>query len=156
MGKIRTAAATASALTVTGLTNGTAYRFQVRAVNTIGAGALSATSAKIQPRTVPGTPGTPTATRGAAGGPITATLRWKAPSSTGGAPVTAYRITCQRLNPNGTATGTPTVTTTPGTARARTITATRGARSGTRYRCTIQAVNTAGSRPGRSVTATTR
>ncbi|MFI7372279.1 peroxidase family protein [Actinoplanes sp. NPDC049668] len=153
VGKIRTAAATASALTVTGLTNGTAYRFQLRAVNSVGAGALSATSAKVQPRTVPGTPGTPTATRGAAGGPITATLRWKAPSSTGGASVTGYRITCRRLNADGTVHGAPSVTTTSGTARARTIT---GARAGARYRCTVQAVNAAGAGSGRTVTATTR
>jgi predicted phage tail protein len=151
IGGIRTAPATASALTITGLVNGTPYRLRVRAVNAVGAGAWSATSAIVQPRTVPGAARTLTTARGAAGGRLTAALRWKPPATTGGAPVTAYRISCQRLSANGAAVGTPSVTTASGAARAAAFTAAPGARAGVRYRCTVRAVNAAGAGTGMSI-----
>ena len=50
-------APTAVSLVVTGLTNGTAYNFRVRAVNALGTGPLSAASNVVRPANVPGAPG---------------------------------------------------------------------------------------------------
>ena len=58
----------ATSATVTGLTNGTAYNFRVRAVTAVGLGALSAQSNTVTPATVPGAPVIGTAVTGAAGG----------------------------------------------------------------------------------------
>ena len=71
---------------VTGLSNGTAYRFQVRARNANGAGAGSET----EPALVATAPGAP---RGlvAQAGYGTAVLSW-APASNGGAPITSWQF----------------------------------------------------------------
>ena len=70
------------------LTNGTAYTFDVAAVNSVGTGAFSARSTSVTPRTVPGAPtiGTPTAAN------ASATVRWTAPAATGGSAITGYRV----------------------------------------------------------------
>ena len=60
VGALRPAGATATTLTVTGLTNGTTYRFQVAATNSAGTGAYSALSDGVTP-----TAGTVIAARGA-------------------------------------------------------------------------------------------
>jgi hypothetical protein len=84
----RTYTATGTTLVAGGLTNGTAYTFDVRAVNAAGTGAASPRSAAVTPRTLPGAPtiGAPTAGTGSA------TVRWTPPASDGGAPVTGYGI----------------------------------------------------------------
>jgi len=51
VGALRPAAAGATSLNVTGLTNGTAYRFQVQATNGAGTGPFSALSVAVTPRT---------------------------------------------------------------------------------------------------------
>ena len=48
--------------TVTGLTNGTAYKFKVRSLNSVGDGGASPESDAITPATVPPAPGKPTGT----------------------------------------------------------------------------------------------
>ena len=83
--------------TVTGLVNGTAYLFRVRAVNAIGTSAPSAESAALTPL---GPSAAPTAVSGT-GSRGTVTLTWTAPSDTGGLPITGY-VVQYRLN-NATA-----------------------------------------------------
>ena len=82
-----TVSATAS-VTVTGLTNGTAYVFRVAATNQAGLGAYSASSAA---RTPVGAPGAPTNLVGVAGNAQVA-LTWTAPVSNGGSAITDYII----------------------------------------------------------------
>ncbi|MCU1370617.1 MAG: Alkaline phosphatase [Ilumatobacteraceae bacterium] len=80
---------TATAQTITGLTNGTAYTFKVKATNASGTGADSAASAAVTPRTVPGAPTAVTATPG----DTTVSLSWTAPASNGGSAITGYTVT---------------------------------------------------------------
>ena len=74
--------------TITGLTNGTAYSFTVRATNAAGTGAASNTLSAT-PRTVPGPPqgltAAPHRTKGI-------NLAWAAPSTNGGSGITGYKI----------------------------------------------------------------
>jgi hypothetical protein len=49
VGALRTAAAGATSLTVTGLTTGTAVSFQVRANNAVGSGSYSSLSNAVTP-----------------------------------------------------------------------------------------------------------
>jgi hypothetical protein len=80
--------------TVTGLTNGTLYDFQVAAMNIGGTGAYSATVTST-PATVPTVP---TAVTGTAGDQSVA-VAWSVPSNNGGASVIGYDI---RYAPSGT------------------------------------------------------
>ncbi|MEU4619147.1 peroxidase family protein [Actinoplanes sp. NPDC023801] len=155
-GKLRTASASAAVHTVTGLANGTGYRFRVRAVNALGAGAWSATSTAVTPRTTPAKVRNLTAKPGGKGGKNTASAYWTAPATTGGAGITGYRITWQRLNAKGAPLGSAVVTTVPGTSRSGSFTAPGGVPAGARYRVTVQAVNTAGAAAGATVTTTVR
>jgi hypothetical protein len=78
----------AASATVTGLTNGQAYIFRVKAKNAIGLSAYTADSAQIIPVTVPGAP---TAIAGTVGnGQVI--LNWTAPASNGGSAITDYVI----------------------------------------------------------------
>jgi len=75
--------------TVTGLRNGTEYGLRVTAVNRVGAGQPSALSNRVIAAAVPGAPAPGTATPGNG----SATLTWSAPASTGGLPISGYRVT---------------------------------------------------------------
>jgi len=83
-----TATGTASPLTVTGLTNGTAYTFTVTATNAAGTSAPSAASAAVTPATQPGPPIMGAATAGNA----QVTVTFTAPLSNGGSPITTYTV----------------------------------------------------------------
>ena len=72
--------------TITGLTNGTAYNFEVRATSSVGPG--TAATASATPSTVPGVP---TSFAASSTNEIV-TLSWGAPSDNGGAQVTSYRL----------------------------------------------------------------
>jgi hypothetical protein len=77
---------------VTGLTNGTAYTFTVKATNLIGTGPASAASNSVTPTAAATAPGAPTIGTATAGN-ASATVKWTAPASNGGSPITGYVIT---------------------------------------------------------------
>jgi hypothetical protein len=83
---------TGTSYTLTGLTNGTAYTVRVAAVNSAGTGSYSGTATATPPgASVPGVPTSVTIT----GHPLDCEgfdLRWSAPASDGGSPITGYRI----------------------------------------------------------------
>ena len=84
--------ASTTSYTVPSLTNGTAYKFKVRAVNDNGDGAASAVSASAMP-SAPATasPGKPTVTAVIPiGGCIL--VRWQPPADDGGSAITGYEI----------------------------------------------------------------
>ena len=128
---------TSTTYIVTNLTNGTQYAFRVRAVNSAGNGAASASVTGTPVKTVvaPGAPTGLTATPG--NGQIT--LNWTAPSG----PITRYEYT----QDDGT-----TWTSTGGTSTTYIVT---NLTNGTQYTFKVRAVNSAGNgAASASVTAT--
>jgi len=83
--------APATTTTVTGLTNGTTYRFTVQAVNPAGNGPESAQSNTVTPLN----PVAPTAPRNVIARPVTAAaqVEWSAPAGDGDSPITGYTVT---------------------------------------------------------------
>jgi glucose/arabinose dehydrogenase len=142
VGALRPAGAMATSLLVTGLTNGSSYRFQVAATNAVGTGPNSTLSTVVIPATVPGAPLIGTAASGTAGGTVTATAQWNAPTINGGSLVTGYVVRALRISATGTVLATTTSAVQPGSTRALTMTLQAG-----NYRFTVQARNKAGSGP---------
>lgn len=83
------ATAGARSCTVAGLTNGTPYTFRVTGTNANGTSAPSPTSSPVVPSTTPGAPIIGIADAGNS----SAIVRWSAPVSDGGAPITSYTVT---------------------------------------------------------------
>ena len=127
--------APATSTVVTGLTNGTAYTFVVRAVNAVGVSADSAPSVAVTPRapTVPAAPTGVTATAGNA----SATVAWTPPTNTGGSAITSYSVQVR----NAAGTVLRTVTGVPATATSTVVT---GLTNGTAYNFRVRAVNAVG------------
>ncbi len=130
----------------TGLTAGTTRHYRVSAINSYDTGAPSsvgrATTEEPEPERVPDAPSRLTA---APGGTSTIELSWTAPSSSGSAPVTGYRIEWSE-----TGTGTRGWTLLVGNNRATSYTHTRLSPGTTRhYR--VAAINAAGTGPWSSV-----
>jgi cytochrome c peroxidase len=99
--------ALASPIVIGGLKNGTAYTCTVAAVNAQGVGADSATvvATPLASAGGPTPPGAPTGVAAVAGNGQ-ATLSFKAPTSTGGSPITGYTATCSRPGvPNASGSG---------------------------------------------------
>ena len=120
-----------TSINFTGLTNGTTYTFQVRAVNAFGAGPLSAASAAVTPLGAPSAPAAPVATRGNA----SVSLVWSAPTSNGGSPITGYLVQVR----NGTT--VVRTDTLAGTATTATI---GGLTNGVAYNFRVAAVSAIG------------
>jgi hypothetical protein len=126
--------------TITGLTNGTAYNFRVRAVSALGAGTQSASSNAVTPATVPGAPAIQAPTRGTAGGALTAVAHWNAPAGNGGAAIQNYRVTARRMAADGvTEVGASVVATVGAGARNHSFTLAAGT-----YRFDVIAINAIG------------
>ena len=119
---------TATSYTVRNLTNGQPYRFRVRAVNSVGAGAASAASPDVMPATEPDAPTGLSATVS----DQEVDLIWTAPASNGGATILRYEY---ELDFSGTWTSTG------GTASSYTVT---GLTNGQTYTLRVRAVNSVG------------
>lgn len=133
VGALRTAPAGATSLVVTGLTNGSQYRFQVLASNALGDSPFSALSNTVSPTTAtaPGAPTIGTATAGNA----SATLTWTAPASNGGSAITGYTVRAFA--------GTVLARTQAVTGNVGTVVVT-GLTNGTAYTFDVAAVNAVG------------
>ena len=114
---------------VTGLTNGTPYTFVVVALNAVGESAPSEPSEAVDPATVPEAP---TAVSALTALRREAKIPWTAPTSTGGIPLTGYRIAS---NPGGYGLVVAPTETTATVA---------GLQNGTAYTFTVVALNEVG------------
>ncbi len=135
-----TVGASALSATLTGLTNGTAYTFQVFATNAVGPGPSSAPSNPVTPATVPAAPTQLAATAGE----NSAVVTWAAPVDDGGSALTGYQVLSSP----------PSAPVTVGAgSTSATVT---GLTGGTAYTFTVQALNAVGasvpSSPSNSVT----
>jgi hypothetical protein len=122
---------------VTGLTDGTAYTFTVRATNGVATGPASAASGVITP-VAPAVPAAPNGVIATAGRG-SATVSWTAPAD-GGSPITIYTVTPYRAGVAQTPTqvaGSPPATTA----------AVSGLANGSSYTFTVSATNAVGAGP---------
>ena len=133
-GVTKTCTTATTSCIVTGLTNGVAYTFTVKATNDIGDSVASAASAAVTPATVPGAP---TAVAGAVGN-ARVTVSWTAPVDNGGSAVTGYTVQAYNAT-TGLAVALKTCTT------ATTSCAVAGLTNGTAYTFKVKATNAAGS-----------
>ncbi len=125
----------ASPATVTGLTNGTPYVFEVAAVNGVGAGAYSALSDAVTPATIPDAPANVTVARDGDG---SAAVTWSAPAD-GGDPITGYVL--EWSTDGGTTWSAPLDSALSDPATAASVT---GLTDGTSYRFQVAAINSVG------------
>ncbi|MDR9453891.1 MAG: fibronectin type III domain-containing protein, partial [Wenzhouxiangella sp.] len=119
-----------TACTVTGLTNGTAYTFSVVAINMLGAGPVSVSSAAVTPL---GAPAPPTGVNASVGNGQAA-VSWTAPADDGGSAITGYEVT---PTPEGRTCSTMGATSCIVT----------GLTNGTSYTFTVTAINAEGTSP---------
>ena len=112
--------------TITGLTNGQAYTFTIRATSALGTGPASDPSTAVTPAGVPGKPTSVVAVRGVA----SAVVSWAAPIANG-SPITRYTVTASPGSRTCTAVAT----------RSCTVT---GLANGQPYTFTVTATNRVG------------
>ncbi len=121
------ATGSSSPIAVTGLTNGTAYTFTVKATNAVGTSVASAASNSVTPQvglTVADAPTIGTATAGNGNASVTFT----APANDGGSAITGYVVTSTPGSFTGSGSASPIVVSglTNGTAYTFTVTAING------------------------------
>ncbi|GAB4101493.1 hypothetical protein GCM10028790_05110 [Micromonospora taraxaci] len=131
--------ASTTSRTLTGLTAGSSYAFQVAAVNAYGTGAASPASAAVVPYTLPGAPTITSVTAGT----TAARLSWTVPAN-GGSPITGYTVTPYL----GAVAQTPQTFT--GTATTQIVT---GLTGGASYTFRVAAINAAGTGPQSAASA---
>jgi len=131
----------AANVTVTGLTNNTAYTFTVVAHNANGNGPASAASNSVTPSVLPGAPTGVTAS--ASNQQVT--VSWTAPAPNGGTAVSSYTITSSPGNLTKTLSGNP-----PATSWTFT-----GLTNGTTYTFQVTATNSGGTGPAGTSNAAT-
>jgi hypothetical protein len=124
---------TATTQTITGLSDGTEYRFKVAARNAVGVGSFSKVSNPVTPAPAPSVPDSPKLPKATAGN-AQATVSWNPPSN-GCSPLTGYVIT-----PYFGYWALPS-TTFNSTETTQTVT---GLTNGTQYRFRIRAINAIG------------
>jgi subtilase family serine protease len=129
----------ATSYTVTGLTNGTNYYYEVSAVNGAVESAKSA-EASATPATTPGTPQSLTAQPATSRG---VTLTWAPPTSNGGAAITGYTLNRSTVSGRETFYKTVTVTCTTSTCSYTDS----GTNSRTTYYYKVAATNPVGTGP---------
>jgi hypothetical protein len=117
---------------VTGLTNGTTYRFTVTAANAVSSGPASATSGPVTPFSPTAAPGAPTGVTARAGN-ANAVVSFTPPSFTGGSPISGYTVVSSPGGLTATGTGSPLTVT--------------GLTNGTAYTFTVTAANAGGPGP---------
>ena len=137
---------TGTTYTATGLTRVTEYNFNVAAINEVGTGADGNTPAHTTSAVVPGAPGTLSLAAGTDAN-TQINLSWSAPSDTGGAAITGYRIKKD---------GSVIVADTSSTGTTYTAS---GLTGGTSYNFNVAAINSIGTgadgnTPSRSTTNT--
>ncbi len=123
---------TATSYSHTGLDPGTTRHYRVSAINGVGTGEASDSDNATTSTTVPGKPTGLTAT---ADGTGTIDLEWAAPSSTGGSPITGYKI---EISPDGTSNWTELVANTNSTGTTYSHT---GLSPGTTRHYRVSAIN---------------
>ena len=131
-----TASGAASPITVTGLTNGTAYTFTVTATNAIGTSVASSPSSSVTPSAGPSVPDAPTGVTATAKS-LSALVSWTEPAN-GGSAITSYTITPYQ----GASPVSASITTVQGAANTSSYV--YGLANGTAYTFTVTATNAIG------------
>ena len=138
---IPSSGASTTSYTVTGLTNGTAYRFKVRAVNSVGNGAASPASDAVIPTPAATAPLAPTKP-GVTGGHASVALTWTS-GGDGGSAITKWQYV-KKVGSNNFET---TWTDIPSSGASTTSYTVTGLTNGIAYRFKVRAVNSVGNGP---------